>query len=372
MKAFQFDPNNFQLGSENNGRFGNINISSTMMDKGGNFYLNNTEFETKTVTVLRSLHANNKFTDVTLACEDGKQLRAHKIILSSASVVFDKILMEYSDSNPLIYFGDTSYEHIEYIIRFVYLGEVSVPETELQPFMETVSKFKINGLYSEEPKHGAYLQNISANTNYAKEEDANEKPFDEDSKMDIVDLKSSGYSCDKCKYKTTTKEYLRIHRRSIHDGIKYPCDKCDYKATQSSSLWQHNKSVHEGIKYPCDQCDYKANRPARLNSHIRETHDGIKYPCDKCDHKETTRLRLNLHVKGVHEGVSHSCNQCEYRTLQRRYLKKHQEMLHFGLRFHCDVDSCDYSAVNSDRLRKHRSKEHAEQIKTEFDLSEST
>ena len=37
MKAFQFDPNNFQLGSENNGRFGNINISSTMMDKGGNF-----------------------------------------------------------------------------------------------------------------------------------------------------------------------------------------------------------------------------------------------------------------------------------------------------------------------------------------------
>ena len=47
-------------------------------------------------------------------------------------MVFDKILMEYSDSNPLIYFGDTSYEHIEYIIRFVYLGEVALPQTELQ------------------------------------------------------------------------------------------------------------------------------------------------------------------------------------------------------------------------------------------------
>ena len=346
------------------------------MEEGGKFRLNNTEFETNTATLLRNLYTSNNFTDVTLACEDGKQLRAHKIILSSASAVFDKILMEYSDANPLIYFGDTSYEHIEYIIRFVYLGEVAVPETELKPFMETVSKFKINGLHSDESEHGAYLQNINANSegkskDFIKEEDAKERPFDEDSKMDIVDIKAAVHSCEKCKYKTTTKEYLRIHRRSIHDGIKYPCDKCDYKATQSSSLWQHNKTVHEGIKYPCHQCDYKANRPARLNVHIREAHEGIKYSCDKCDHKETTRLRLNLHIKGVHEGVSYSCNQCEYRTLQKRYLKKHQEMVHFGLRFHCDVDSCDYSAVNSDRLRKHRSKEHTDQIKTESDHTES-
>ena len=46
-------------------------------------------------------------------------------------------------------------------------------------------------------------------------------------------------------------------------------------------------------------------------------------------------------------------------------------MVHFGLRFHCDVDKCDYSAVNRTRLRKHSSKEHSEQIKTEMEYEES-
>ena len=184
---------------------------------------------------------------------------------------------------------------------------MALEESELKLFMETVNMFRIHRLYEEEPKNVAFFDN----TNHANREENSsvfikeeEKTLFKDSKKGSLYLKPAVHSCDNCEYKTTTKEYLRIHRRSIHDGIKYPCNKCDYKATQSSSLWQHNKSVHEGIRYPCDQCDYKANRPARLNSHIRETHEGIKHSCDKCDHEATTRLRLNLHIKGVHEGVS--------------------------------------------------------------------
>ena len=135
--------------------------------EGVKFRLNNTEFEITTATVLRNLYTNKNFTDVTIACEDGKKLTAHKIILSAASAVFGKILMDFSDSNPLIYFGDTSYEHIEYILRFVYLGEVAIEESELKPFMETVNKFRINGLYSEEPENVADFEN----TNHANREE---------------------------------------------------------------------------------------------------------------------------------------------------------------------------------------------------------
>ena len=51
-------------------------------------------------------------------------------------------------------------------------------------------------------------------------------------------------------YQATAKRSLGLHRRSIHDGIKYPCGQCDYQATTKSSLRQHRKSVHEEVKHP--------------------------------------------------------------------------------------------------------------------------
>ena len=160
---------------------------------GWKFRLNNTDFEINTATVLRNLYTNKNLTDVTLACEDGKQLRAHKIILSGASSVFDKILTDYSDSNPIIYFCDTTYEHLEYTLRFVYLGEVAINENEMKPFMETINKFRINGLYEEEHKNVAYFDNTHHANREEKsiefikvEDDTTEKPLFKDSKKDMT------------------------------------------------------------------------------------------------------------------------------------------------------------------------------------------
>ena len=38
------------------------------------------------------LRDDKDFTDVTLACEDGQQLEAHKVILAASSPFFEKIL----------------------------------------------------------------------------------------------------------------------------------------------------------------------------------------------------------------------------------------------------------------------------------------
>ena len=119
------------------------------MSLASKYHLANTKFENNAATLLRNIYADESFTDVTLSCDDGKVLKAHKIVLSASSAVFSKILMQYSDTNPLIYFGETSYKHIEYILQYAYVGELSVEEKELKQFMKVVNKFKINGLYSE-------------------------------------------------------------------------------------------------------------------------------------------------------------------------------------------------------------------------------
>ena len=49
------------------------------------------------------LRNDNDFTDVTLACEDGQQVEAHKVILAASSPFFQKLLGRNKHPHPLIY-----------------------------------------------------------------------------------------------------------------------------------------------------------------------------------------------------------------------------------------------------------------------------
>ena len=48
------------------------------------------------------LRGDKDFSDVTLACEDGQQIEAHKIVLASSSPLFSDILKN-NQTHPLIY-----------------------------------------------------------------------------------------------------------------------------------------------------------------------------------------------------------------------------------------------------------------------------
>ena len=50
------------------------------------------DFQENVTTAFGSLKGDNMFTDVTLACEDGQQIEAHKVILASCSPFFENLL----------------------------------------------------------------------------------------------------------------------------------------------------------------------------------------------------------------------------------------------------------------------------------------
>ena len=56
------------------------------------------------------------------------------------------------------------------------------------------------------------------------------------------------YDCCQCEYKATQKGYLKKHKMSVHEEVKYPCNQCEYKAAQKGHLKKHKMSTHEGIK----------------------------------------------------------------------------------------------------------------------------
>ena len=72
------------------------------------------------------VHCSGDFSDVTLASEDGKQVKAHRAVLSSCSPVLRKILLEMSDPDPVLDMKGMTMEEISLLLKFIYTGEVMV------------------------------------------------------------------------------------------------------------------------------------------------------------------------------------------------------------------------------------------------------
>ena len=80
-------------------------------------------------SALQELRKTEDFLDVTIACDDD-QIKAHKVILSSASPFFHNILKRNPHSHPLLYLRGTKVKDIEAILEFVYSGVTYVNEEE--------------------------------------------------------------------------------------------------------------------------------------------------------------------------------------------------------------------------------------------------
>ena len=84
------------------------------------------DFQDNISSSFRFLRRDGDFADVTLACEDGKTIEAHKIILSSSSYFFQKILRKNQPPRPLIFMRGLRSEELESLLDFCYFGEASV------------------------------------------------------------------------------------------------------------------------------------------------------------------------------------------------------------------------------------------------------
>ena len=92
---------------------------------------NFTQHLTSTVTKLRT---DNKFTDVTLVCDDKRQFQAHKFILSASSSVFETMLSGANHQNPMILLHGIQSDVMDSLLQFMYFGETSCSEKTLDKF----------------------------------------------------------------------------------------------------------------------------------------------------------------------------------------------------------------------------------------------
>ena len=126
--------------------------------KKGNIKLKSSDFLTNVSSSFSNLHGHKLFTDVTLVSDDNKQIQAHKLILSSGSEYFRHILSDKSHPHPMLCLDGISSEDLDSIIKYLYVGEVSVPQSSLQKFLRIANKLKCFGLNEEEPQLSETVQ----------------------------------------------------------------------------------------------------------------------------------------------------------------------------------------------------------------------
>merc|ERR1719186_1866467 len=102
--------------------------------------------EQGTKEVLQRLFLSAQFSDVTLVCDDGYYLSAHRNILSASSDFFRAIFQKNPHPNNLIVMDNADQNILKSILQFIYTGQAEIWENDLQDFLRFGRKFKLDGL----------------------------------------------------------------------------------------------------------------------------------------------------------------------------------------------------------------------------------
>ena len=362
-----------------------------------------------------SLFDDEEFTDVTLACDgNGAVVKAHKVILSSCSAFFSKILKQNPNPHPLIYLQGVNIEDLLLLKRFMYIGKTRVNFDQFESFMEISKHFlnqppplpaEVNPSLALKPTdqkgdelcpNDIEVSNILngniLNGKSVKRERWSAGPLGRPRKSPVL-----SFSCLKCDFKSVGRKKLRVHKRKEHPETqdnrctiigcgkvyknvqslnlhmrdmhsngpvnKYLCDECEY-STRWLSSFENHKRRHSGDLFRCIQCKYATVTNRLLAKHKESIHGEAKYLCEICDYKTRTERTLKDHIGKIHEGKRYFCELCKHQATSNYNLKSHKRRTHDKIKFTCNF--CNYKDSEKSRVVLHEKRKHSEKSETDF------
>ena len=83
-----------------------------MQKSGEKLCLQWNDFRDNVCSAFGDLRDDKEFTDVTLACEDGQQVEAHKMVLIASSPFFLNLLKKNNHPHPLVFMRGVKFEDL--------------------------------------------------------------------------------------------------------------------------------------------------------------------------------------------------------------------------------------------------------------------
>ena len=246
------------------------------------------DFKQNICSSFGALRGDVDFTDVTLVCEDGQQIEAHKVILAASSPFFRELLRKNKHPHPLVYLRSLKGDDLVAIIDFLYFGEANVFQENLDSFLAFAEELKLKGLTNGANELETKTPMTSREKSLKKENSQERRNRDADK---YVEYETVG------NHETIV---ALVNKNTI------PADVDDLDAQIRSMITKSEMSLGpgKGKMASCNICGKQA--PYRdLPRHVESKHlDGISHACDICGSISRSKNALRLHKMQKHKDTN--------------------------------------------------------------------
>ena len=247
------------------------------------------DFQVNAASAFGSLRDDREFSDVTLACEDGQQVEAHKVILAASSPFFQNLLKRNRHPHPLIYMRGIKSENLQAIVDFLYCGEANVYQENLDSFLAIAEELQLKGLMGQAEDVEKKMENnytdptpmqLSTKESYKRKK----------SNLNTEQIQSN---LEPGSGKQTPNE----RRIAIPNFVSGDLQELDEKV--KSLMEKTTKQIPNGTShayvYICKVCG-KEGQGIAIRDHIEGNHlEGVSLPCNVCGKVFRSRCSLRKH-----------------------------------------------------------------------------
>ena len=238
------------------------------------------DFQENIKSAFGSLREDNDFADVTLACEDGQQVEAHKVLLAASSPFFQKLLGRNKHPHPLIYMRGMKSEDLLAIVDFLYRGEANVFQENLDSFLAIAEELQLKGLMGKTDE---------------KAED-----YEEDEKFPPATFLPANVKIPNTAVQRQAPN-RNIHNLGENKTLAIPgSNSGDFKELDEKlkSMMEKSQNKTANGQRLADRCKVcgKEGMGANIKDHIEADHlEGIIIPCNLCDKTFRSRAGFRQH-----------------------------------------------------------------------------
>ena len=275
------------------------------------FSLKWNDFQNNITSTFQSLREDSDFADVTLACQDGQQVKAHKVILSASSPFFKNLLKINTHPHPLIVMKGIKVKDLAAIVDFIYFGETQIYQEHLDTFLGIAEDLKLKGLSGEEhdnaddekviktsvnekfnnsklgERNSAYLRSNENHIRDFKEKVNHSNP----SKAKIDAQLSRTYYAER--EEQTLANIVALPNSLAGDMSKVNEQINSMMVASQNTITRKNGRIDKA--FTCQVCGKEENKTNMID-HIEANHmEGLALPCNMCDKTFRSRHSLRNH-----------------------------------------------------------------------------
>ena len=244
------------------------------------------DFQENLNSAFGAFRNDKELADVTLACEDGSQVLAHKVILGASSPFFLGILTKNKHPHPLVYMRGVRSSELIAILDFVYFGEANVDQQNLDAFLLLAEEMQLKGLTGS-------AENIDQKTPNPPQKKIVPEIYDSTGEnmqnpMNSYHSKSEEMSSSDMPVALISEEVQKLDEqiRSLME-------------VSETILTIGNRTVRAKI---CKVCG-KEGQTANIMTHIESNHittSNLSHSCDICGKNSRSKNGLRLHKAKEH------------------------------------------------------------------------